>query len=173
MSSYMLYVFLCIQVHLKNDRNRSLELKEHHIVDPTQQGHIFSERRIIMEVNSPFTIRSDWPFIVYELFWCNSKCATLFQNIKIILKIINNIFFLDVAIIPLRRVRQAIYVVCEQSMNRGLGLLEQLTSPTVLFWDPPLISGIKWSQSIDQIRCLSLYKIIQNNYTKIIHYTNV
>lgn len=82
MSSYMLYVFLCIQVHLKNDRNRSLELKEHHIVDPTQQGHIFSERRIIMEVHSPFTIRSDWPFIVYELWTSRARLDFCFKALQ-------------------------------------------------------------------------------------------
>uniref|UniRef100_A0A3Q0RJZ6 cGMP-dependent protein kinase n=1 Tax=Amphilophus citrinellus TaxID=61819 RepID=A0A3Q0RJZ6_AMPCI len=47
-------------VQLKNDRSRSFALKvlkKRHILDTSQQGHILSERRIMMEVHSPFIIR--------------------------------------------------------------------------------------------------------------------
>ncbi|XP_061127781.1 cGMP-dependent protein kinase 1-like [Syngnathus typhle] len=47
-------------VHLKRDAGRSFALKvlkKRHILDTRQQEHILSERRIMMEVNSPFIIR--------------------------------------------------------------------------------------------------------------------
>ncbi|XP_041666926.1 cGMP-dependent protein kinase 1-like [Cheilinus undulatus] len=47
-------------VQLKNDTNRSFALKvlkKRHILDTSQQGHILSERRIMMEAHSPFIIR--------------------------------------------------------------------------------------------------------------------
>ncbi|CAK6976156.1 cGMP-dependent protein kinase 1-like isoform X1 [Scomber scombrus] len=47
-------------VQLKNDSNRSFALKvlkKRHILDTSQQGHILSERRIMMEAHSPFIIR--------------------------------------------------------------------------------------------------------------------
>uniref|UniRef100_A0A8C9YSH2 cGMP-dependent protein kinase n=1 Tax=Sander lucioperca TaxID=283035 RepID=A0A8C9YSH2_SANLU len=47
-------------VQLKNDPNRSFALKvlkKRHIMDTSQQGHILSERRIMMEAHSPFIIR--------------------------------------------------------------------------------------------------------------------
>uniref|UniRef100_A0A4W6FKH5 cGMP-dependent protein kinase n=1 Tax=Lates calcarifer TaxID=8187 RepID=A0A4W6FKH5_LATCA len=47
-------------VQLKNDPNRSFALKvlkKRHILDTSQQGHILSERRIMMEAHSPFIIR--------------------------------------------------------------------------------------------------------------------
>ncbi|XP_037608546.1 cGMP-dependent protein kinase 1-like [Sebastes umbrosus] len=47
-------------VQLKNDPNRSFALKvlkKRHIMDTSQQGHILSERRIMMETHSPFIIR--------------------------------------------------------------------------------------------------------------------
>ncbi|KAM9307311.1 cGMP-dependent protein kinase 1-like isoform 2-T2 [Pholidichthys leucotaenia] len=47
-------------VQLKSDPNRSFALKvlkKRHILDTSQQGHILSERRIMMEVHSPFIIR--------------------------------------------------------------------------------------------------------------------
>ncbi|XP_030292752.1 cGMP-dependent protein kinase 1-like isoform X2 [Sparus aurata] len=47
-------------VQLKNDANRSFALKvlkKRHILDTSQQGHILSERRIMMEAHSPFIIR--------------------------------------------------------------------------------------------------------------------
>ncbi len=56
------YVCLCVQVQLKNDATRSFALKvlkKRHILDTSQQGHILSERRIMMEAHSPFLIRSD------------------------------------------------------------------------------------------------------------------
>lgn len=48
-------------MQLKNDRSRSFAmkvLKKRHILDTSQQGHILSERRIMMEAHSPFTVRS-------------------------------------------------------------------------------------------------------------------
>lgn len=57
--------FVCFQVQLKNDANRSFALKvlkKRHILDTSQQGHILSERRIMMEAHSPFIIRSDGVF---------------------------------------------------------------------------------------------------------------
>ncbi|XP_068190914.1 cGMP-dependent protein kinase 1-like [Antennarius striatus] len=47
-------------VQPKNDISRSYALKvlkKRHIVDNSQQGHILSERRIMMEAHSPFIIR--------------------------------------------------------------------------------------------------------------------
>uniref|UniRef100_A0A8C1AVX5 cGMP-dependent protein kinase n=1 Tax=Cyprinus carpio carpio TaxID=630221 RepID=A0A8C1AVX5_CYPCA len=47
-------------VQLKNDHSRSFAmkvLKKRHILDTSQQGHILSERRIMMEAHSPFTVR--------------------------------------------------------------------------------------------------------------------
>ncbi|XP_075934375.1 cGMP-dependent protein kinase 1-like [Anarhichas minor] len=47
-------------VQLKNDPNRSFALKvlkKRHIMDTSQQGHILSERRIMMEAHSSFIIR--------------------------------------------------------------------------------------------------------------------
>ncbi|KAM9794600.1 cGMP-dependent protein kinase 1-like isoform 4-T11 [Syngnathus typhle] len=47
-------------VQLKRDAGRSFALKvlkKRHILDTRQQEHILSERRIMMEVNSPFIIR--------------------------------------------------------------------------------------------------------------------
>ncbi|XP_036385406.1 cGMP-dependent protein kinase 1-like [Megalops cyprinoides] len=47
-------------VHLKNDPSRSFAmkvLKKRHILDTSQQDHILSERRIMMEAHSPFTVR--------------------------------------------------------------------------------------------------------------------
>ncbi|KAG5840551.1 hypothetical protein ANANG_G00189980 [Anguilla anguilla] len=47
-------------VQLKNDPSRSFAmkvLKKRHILDTSQQGHILSERRIMMEAVSPFTVR--------------------------------------------------------------------------------------------------------------------
>uniref|UniRef100_A0A3Q1HHH3 cGMP-dependent protein kinase n=1 Tax=Anabas testudineus TaxID=64144 RepID=A0A3Q1HHH3_ANATE len=47
-------------VQLKNDPNRSFALKvlkKRHILDTSQQGHILSERHIMMEAHSPFIIR--------------------------------------------------------------------------------------------------------------------
>lgn len=49
------------QVQLKSESHRSFALKvlkKRHIMDTSQQGHILSERRIMMEVHSPFIIRS-------------------------------------------------------------------------------------------------------------------
>ncbi|KAK2818600.1 hypothetical protein Q5P01_024161 [Channa striata] len=47
-------------VQLKNDGSRSFALKvlkKRHILDTRQQGHILSERRILMEAHSPFIVR--------------------------------------------------------------------------------------------------------------------
>ncbi|KAM6986884.1 cGMP-dependent protein kinase 1-like [Aplochiton taeniatus] len=47
-------------VQLKSDPSRSYAmkvLKKRHILDTSQQGHILSERRIMMEAHSPFTVR--------------------------------------------------------------------------------------------------------------------
>ncbi|KAM9801229.1 cGMP-dependent protein kinase 1-like [Neosynchiropus ocellatus] len=47
-------------VQLKSDSTRSFALKvlkKRHILDTSQQGHILSERRIMMEARSPFIIR--------------------------------------------------------------------------------------------------------------------
>ncbi|KAM9841019.1 cGMP-dependent protein kinase 1-like isoform 2-T2 [Aulostomus maculatus] len=47
-------------VQLKSDPSRSFALKvlkKRHILDTSQQGHILSERRIMMEAHSPFIIR--------------------------------------------------------------------------------------------------------------------
>ncbi|KAJ0057538.1 hypothetical protein NL108_009296, partial [Boleophthalmus pectinirostris] len=47
-------------VQLKSDPNRSFALKvlkKRHILDTSQQGHILSERRIMIEAHSPFIIR--------------------------------------------------------------------------------------------------------------------
>uniref|UniRef100_A0A3Q3M8P9 cGMP-dependent protein kinase n=2 Tax=Mastacembelus armatus TaxID=205130 RepID=A0A3Q3M8P9_9TELE len=47
-------------VQLKSDPSRSFALKvlkKRHILDTSQQGHIVSERRIMMEAHSPFIIR--------------------------------------------------------------------------------------------------------------------
>ncbi|XP_077593183.1 cGMP-dependent protein kinase 1-like isoform X2 [Stigmatopora nigra] len=47
-------------VRLKSDGGRSFALKvlkKRHILDTRQQGHIMSERRIMMELHSPFVIR--------------------------------------------------------------------------------------------------------------------
>ncbi|XP_059401203.1 cGMP-dependent protein kinase 1-like isoform X1 [Carassius carassius] len=47
-------------VQLKNNHSRSFAmkvLKKHHILGTSQQGHILSERRIMMEAHSPFTVR--------------------------------------------------------------------------------------------------------------------
>ncbi|CAJ1069937.1 cGMP-dependent protein kinase 1-like [Xyrichtys novacula] len=47
-------------VQLKNDTSRSFALKvlkKRHILDTSQQGHILSERCIMMEAHSPFIIR--------------------------------------------------------------------------------------------------------------------
>ncbi|XP_069022968.1 cGMP-dependent protein kinase 1-like [Embiotoca jacksoni] len=47
-------------VQLKNDPHRSFALKvlkKRHILDTSQQGHILSERRIMVETHSPFIIR--------------------------------------------------------------------------------------------------------------------
>ncbi|KAK2870840.1 hypothetical protein QQF64_001917 [Cirrhinus molitorella] len=47
-------------VQLKNDHSRTFAmkvLKKRHILDTSQQGHILSERRIMMEAHSPFTVR--------------------------------------------------------------------------------------------------------------------
>uniref|UniRef100_A0A8C1NY34 cGMP-dependent protein kinase n=1 Tax=Cyprinus carpio TaxID=7962 RepID=A0A8C1NY34_CYPCA len=47
-------------VQLKNDHSRSFAmkvLKKRHILDTSQQGHILSERRIMMEAHSTFTVR--------------------------------------------------------------------------------------------------------------------
>ncbi|XP_063067282.1 cGMP-dependent protein kinase 1-like [Engraulis encrasicolus] len=47
-------------VQLKNDLSRSFAmkmLKKRHILDTSQQFHILSERRIMMETNSPFIVR--------------------------------------------------------------------------------------------------------------------
>ncbi|XP_062340055.1 cGMP-dependent protein kinase 1-like [Osmerus eperlanus] len=47
-------------VQLKSDTTRSFAmkvLKKRHILDTSQQGHILSERRIMMEAHSPFTVR--------------------------------------------------------------------------------------------------------------------
>ncbi|KAL0965298.1 hypothetical protein UPYG_G00279420 [Umbra pygmaea] len=60
-------------VHLKNDTSRSFALKvlkKRHIVDTRQQGHILSERRIMMEAHSPFMVR------LYRTFR-DSKCLYL------------------------------------------------------------------------------------------------
>ncbi|XP_077479121.1 cGMP-dependent protein kinase 1-like isoform X2 [Stigmatopora argus] len=49
-----------LQVRLKSDGGRSFALKvlkKRHILDTRQQGHIMSERRIMMELHSPFVIR--------------------------------------------------------------------------------------------------------------------
>ncbi|XP_051541562.1 cGMP-dependent protein kinase 1-like isoform X2 [Myxocyprinus asiaticus] len=57
-------------VQLKNDHSRSFAmkvLKKRHILDMSQQGHILSERRIMMEAHSPFTVR------LYRTFR-DSKC---------------------------------------------------------------------------------------------------
>ncbi len=60
---------LCVQVQLKNDATRSFALKvlkKRHILDTSQQGHILSERRIMMEAHSPFITRSGCCFDVTE-----------------------------------------------------------------------------------------------------------
>ncbi|CAL8276229.1 unnamed protein product [Merluccius merluccius] len=47
-------------VRLKSDNSRSFAmkvLKKRHILDTSQQDHILSERRIMMEAHSPFTVR--------------------------------------------------------------------------------------------------------------------
>uniref|UniRef100_A0A3Q3IQG6 cGMP-dependent protein kinase n=1 Tax=Monopterus albus TaxID=43700 RepID=A0A3Q3IQG6_MONAL len=47
-------------VQLKDDPDRSFALKvlkKRHIVDTSQQGHVLSERRIMMQAHSPFIIR--------------------------------------------------------------------------------------------------------------------
>ncbi|XP_038826977.1 cGMP-dependent protein kinase 1-like [Salvelinus namaycush] len=47
-------------VQLKSDTSRSFALevlKKRHIMDTSQQGHILSERRIMMDAHSPFTVR--------------------------------------------------------------------------------------------------------------------
>uniref|UniRef100_A0AAY4BPS6 cGMP-dependent protein kinase n=1 Tax=Denticeps clupeoides TaxID=299321 RepID=A0AAY4BPS6_9TELE len=47
-------------VQLRNDHSRSFAmkvLKKRHIVDTSQQGHILSEKRIMMEAHSPFIVR--------------------------------------------------------------------------------------------------------------------
>ncbi|XP_023657303.1 cGMP-dependent protein kinase 1 isoform X2 [Paramormyrops kingsleyae] len=47
-------------VQLKNDPDRTFAmkvLKKRHILDTSQQGHILSERQIMMEAHSPFTVR--------------------------------------------------------------------------------------------------------------------
>ncbi|XP_010769018.1 cGMP-dependent protein kinase 1-like, partial [Notothenia coriiceps] len=47
-------------VQLKSDTSRSFALKvlkKRHIMDTSQQGHILSERRIMVEAHSPFIIR--------------------------------------------------------------------------------------------------------------------
>ncbi|KAM4634819.1 cGMP-dependent protein kinase 1-like isoform 2-T2 [Polymixia lowei] len=47
-------------VQLKSDPSRSFAmkvLKKRHILDTSQQGHILSERRIMLEAHSPFTVR--------------------------------------------------------------------------------------------------------------------
>uniref|UniRef100_A0A6Q2X4S0 cGMP-dependent protein kinase n=1 Tax=Esox lucius TaxID=8010 RepID=A0A6Q2X4S0_ESOLU len=47
-------------VQLKNDPSQSFAmkvLKKRHILDTRQQGHILSERSIMMEAHSPFTVR--------------------------------------------------------------------------------------------------------------------
>lgn len=57
----------CVQVQLKKDSNRSFALKvlkKRHILDTSQQGHILSERHIMMEAHSPFIIRSDCSFML-------------------------------------------------------------------------------------------------------------
>ncbi|XP_076139420.1 cGMP-dependent protein kinase 1-like isoform X2 [Alosa pseudoharengus] len=49
-----------IFVQLKNDPSRSFAmkmLKKRHILDTSQQGHILSERRIMLEAHSPFIVR--------------------------------------------------------------------------------------------------------------------
>uniref|UniRef100_A0AAZ3RJF7 Protein kinase domain-containing protein n=1 Tax=Oncorhynchus tshawytscha TaxID=74940 RepID=A0AAZ3RJF7_ONCTS len=54
-------VFSRVQlVQLKSDTSRSFALKvlkKRHILDTSQQGHILSERRIMMDAHSPFTVR--------------------------------------------------------------------------------------------------------------------
>uniref|UniRef100_A0A8D3DZ94 cGMP-dependent protein kinase n=1 Tax=Scophthalmus maximus TaxID=52904 RepID=A0A8D3DZ94_SCOMX len=48
------------KVQLKSDASRSFALKvlkKRHILDTSQQGHILSERRLMMEAHSPFIIR--------------------------------------------------------------------------------------------------------------------
>lgn len=58
------FVFFHAQVQLKNETNRSFALKvlkKRHIVDTSQQGHIMSERQIMMEAHSPFIVRSHTP----------------------------------------------------------------------------------------------------------------
>lgn len=62
-----LNVCLCVQVQLKNEANRSFALKvlkKRHIMDTSQQGHIMSERRIMMEAHSAFIIRSNSIFML-------------------------------------------------------------------------------------------------------------
>uniref|UniRef100_A0A673WTS0 cGMP-dependent protein kinase n=1 Tax=Salmo trutta TaxID=8032 RepID=A0A673WTS0_SALTR len=47
-------------VQLKSDPSRSFAmkvLKKRHILDTSQQGHILSERRIMMDAHGPFTVR--------------------------------------------------------------------------------------------------------------------
>uniref|UniRef100_A0AAZ3Q4M6 cGMP-dependent protein kinase n=1 Tax=Oncorhynchus tshawytscha TaxID=74940 RepID=A0AAZ3Q4M6_ONCTS len=47
-------------VQLKSDTSRSFAmkvLKKRHILDTSQQGHILSERRIMMDAHGPFTVR--------------------------------------------------------------------------------------------------------------------
>ncbi|XP_056146631.1 cGMP-dependent protein kinase 1-like isoform X2 [Lampris incognitus] len=53
-------VSMADQVQLKNEPSRSFALKvlkKRHILDTSQQDHILSERRIMMDAHSPFTIR--------------------------------------------------------------------------------------------------------------------
>uniref|UniRef100_A0AAY4BNX2 cGMP-dependent protein kinase n=1 Tax=Denticeps clupeoides TaxID=299321 RepID=A0AAY4BNX2_9TELE len=55
-----IFAFPCVQVQLRNDHSRSFAmkvLKKRHIVDTSQQGHILSEKRIMMEAHSPFIVR--------------------------------------------------------------------------------------------------------------------
>ncbi|TRZ00654.1 hypothetical protein DNTS_027231 [Danionella cerebrum] len=63
-------------VQLKGDNSRSFALKvlkKRHIVDSSQQAHIISERSIMMEAHSPFTVR------LYRTFR-DSKCLFMLME---------------------------------------------------------------------------------------------
>ena len=52
------FYFSCLfQVQLANDKSKTYALKclkKKHIVETRQQEHVFSEKRIMMEANTPF-----------------------------------------------------------------------------------------------------------------------
>lgn len=57
------FVLMCAQVKLRTDSSRSFALKilkKRHILDTSQQDHILSERRIMMDAHNAFIIRSEY-----------------------------------------------------------------------------------------------------------------